>query len=348
VSESIIARIEGRAGRISLNRPKALNALDLDMVLAITAALREWLSDPAAKLILIDHAEGRGFCAGGDVVTIARSSQGHGEAGRAFFFDEYRMNHLMYTYPKRGVVFMDGVTMGGGVGIACPCKYRIATERTLFAMPETSIGLFPDVGGGRYLSRLRGRIAQYLALTGARLDGAECVALGLATHYIPSDRLEQVKRELTEVPEHVEAILRAASVEPPPARIVEHYARIDRCFASDRLEDILAALEADGSDWASHELATLRAKSPTACKVSLRLLVESPRQFHFLDEMRLEYGIVVRMFRHPDFIEGVRALLIDKDNAPHWHPATPEEVTDEMIDRIFEPLPPEEAWTPLP
>ena len=130
------------------------------------------------------------------------------------------MNHLMYTYPKRGVVFMDGITMGGGVGISCPCKYRIATERTVFAMPETSIGLFPDVGGGRYLSRLRGRIAQFLALTGARLDGAECVALGLATHYIPSDRLEDVKRQLIEVPEHVEAILRAASIEPPPARIV--------------------------------------------------------------------------------------------------------------------------------
>src|SRR5262249_38876761 len=159
-----IARIEGRAGRLSLNRPAVLNALDLDMVLAITAALVDWQRDSAATLILIDHAEGRGFCAGGDVVAIARSSQGHGEAGRGFFFDEYRMNHLMYTYPKRGVVFMDGVTMGGGVGIACPCKYRIATERTLFAMPETSIGLFPDVGGGRYLSRLRGRIAQFLAL----------------------------------------------------------------------------------------------------------------------------------------------------------------------------------------
>ncbi|MBC7985080.1 MAG: enoyl-CoA hydratase/isomerase family protein [Sphingomonadaceae bacterium] len=338
---------EGRVGRISLNRPKALHALDLDMVQAMTGALLEWLGDPAVKLVLIDHAEGRGFCAGGDVITIARSSQGHGAAGQAFFFQEYRLNHLMYTYPKRGVVFMDGITMGGGVGIACPCKYRIATERTVLAMPETSIGLFPDVGGGRYLSRLRGRIAQFLALTGARLDGAECVALGLATHYIPSDRLADVKRELIEVPEHVEAILRAAQIEPPPARIVDNYAIIDRCFASDRLEDIFAALAADGSDWAKKELATLGTKSPTACKVSLRLLVESPRQFHFLDEMRLEYGIVVRMFRHPDFIEGVRALLIDKDNAPRWTPATPEEVADEMIDRIFEPLPAREAWTPL-
>jgi enoyl-CoA hydratase len=347
VSQSIIAHIEGRCGRIRLNRPQALHALNLDMVQGMTRALQDWQREPDVKLILIDHAEGRGFCAGGDVVTIARSSQGHGAAGQAFFFQEYRMNHLMYTYPKRGVVFMDGITMGGGVGISCPCKYRIATERTVFAMPETSIGLFPDVGGGRYLSRLRGRIAQYLALTGARLDGAECVALGLATHYIPSDRLEEVKRKLIEVPEHVEAILRAAGVEPPPARIVEHYAAIDRCFASDRLEEILAALEADGSDWAQKELAILRAKSPTACKVSLRLLVESPLQFHFLDEMRLEYGIVVRMFRHPDFIEGVRAVLIDKDNAPRWNPATPEGVTDEMIDRIFEPLPAADAWMPM-
>ena len=347
MTDSIIARVEGRTGRISLNRPQAINALDLDMVLAMTAALQDWLHNPDVKLILIDHHEGRGFCAGGDVVTIAKSAEGHGEAGRAFFFDEYRMNHLMYTYPKRGVVFMDGITMGGGVGISCPCKYRIATERTVFAMPETSIGLFPDVGGGRYLSRLRGRIAQFLALTGARLDGAECVALGLATHYIPSDRLEEVKRHLIEVPEHVEMILRRASVEPPPARIVNNYAIIDRCFASDRFEDILACLEQDGSDWAQKELATLRKKSPTACKVSLRLLVESPMQFHFLDEMRLEYGIVVRMFRHPDFIEGVRALLIDKDNAPRWNPPTPEGVTDEMIDRIFEPLPDGQAWTPL-
>jgi enoyl-CoA hydratase len=355
VTDKVISRIEGRTGRMSLNRPKAINALDLDMVRAMTVALRNWQHDLAVKLVLIDHAvqpdgDGklpRGFCAGGDVVTIARSAEGSGAAGQAFFFEEYRLNHLMYTYPKRGVVFMDGITMGGGVGISCPCKYRIATERTLFAMPETSIGLFPDVGGGRYLSRLRGRIPQFLALTGARLDGAECVALGLATHYISSDRLEEVKRQLIEVPEHVEAILRAASVEPPPARIAQNYAIIDRCFASDRYEDILAALEADGSDWARKELATLATKSPTACKVSLRLLVESPRQFHFLDEMRLEYGIVVRMFRHPDFAEGVRALLIDKDNAPRWNPATPAGVTDAMIDRIFLPLPDGEAWTPL-
>lgn len=346
-TEDVLTFKEGGVGRIRLNRPKALNALNLPMVQGMTEALLDWRNDPEVKIILIDHAEGRGFCAGGDVVTIAKSSEGHGAAGQAFFFQEYRMNHLMYTYAKRGVVFMDGVTMGGGVGISCPCKYRIATERTMFAMPETSIGLFPDVGAGRYLSRLRGRVAQFLALTGARLDGSECLALGLATHYIPSDKLDEVKAKLAETPTHVEAILKDASVEPPPARIVNNYEKIDRLFASDKLEDILSALQADDSEWAAKELATLQSKSPTACKVSLKLLVESPKQFHFLDEMRMEYGIVVRMFRHPDFIEGVRAVLIDKDHAPQWEPATAEGVTDKMVERFFEPLGPREEWSPL-
>lgn len=339
--------IEGRAGRLRLNRPRALNALNLPMVQQMTAALLEWREDRNVRLVIIDHAEGRGFCAGGDVVTIARSATGHGAAGHAFFFQEYRLNHLMYTYPKPGVVFMDGVTMGGGVGIACPCRYRVATERTMFAMPETTIGLFPDVGAGRYLSRLRGRVAQYLALTGARLSGADCVALGLANFYIPSDRLEELKAQLCAEPEKAESLLAGAAVPPPPSAIVEHLPVIDRLFASDRYEDILAALEADGSEWAMKQLETLASKSPTACKVSLRLLVESPLQPHFLDEMRMEFGIAARMFRHPDFAEGVRALLIDKDNAPVWTPATPGEVTDAMIEQFFQPLPPAQAWTPL-
>jgi enoyl-CoA hydratase len=346
-TETLACR-EGGAGRLRLNRPKALNALNLPMVQQMTRALLDWREDRGVRLILIDHAEGRGFCAGGDVVTIARSAQGHGAAGQAFFFQEYRLNHLMYTYPKPGVVFMDGVTMGGGVGIACPCRYRVVTERTLFAMPETAIGLFPDVGGGRYLSRLRGRAAQYLALTGARLDGADCIALGLANYFIPSDKLDALKAELCATPEKVESILAGAAVVPPPAKIVEQLPLIDRLFASDDYEEILAALQADGSDWALKQLETLRPKSPTACKVSLRMLVESPRQPHFVDEMRMEFGIAARMFRHPDFGEGVRAVLIDKDNAPVWNPATPEGVTAAMVDGFFQPLPASQAWTPLP
>jgi enoyl-CoA hydratase len=347
--EDVLSYTDGPAGRIRLNRPKALHSLTQAMVRSMSRALLEWRDDPEVRIVLIDHAEGRGFCAGGDVVTIANNVDGHEAAARAFFFDEYRLNHLMYTYPKPGVAFMDGVTMGGGVGISCPCRYRIATERTLFAMPETAIGLFPDVGAGRYLSRLRGRLAQFLAVTGARLSGAECLALRLATHYLPSDRLEEAKARITAQPFRVQAILdELADPAPPPAPIMDRLGMIDRLFASDRLEDILASLDAEGGPWAAAEAANIRRKSPTSCKVSLKLLTESPYQLHFVDEMRMEYGLMVHMIRHPDFREGVRAVLIDKDNAPRWTPPTPEQVSDADIAALFEPLPADEAWTPFP
>jgi len=339
--DEIRAYREDLAGRLRLDRPGALHSLDLAMCRAMTRALLDWREDPDVRIVLIDHAEGRGFCAGGDVVGIARSVEGHEEAARAFFFDEYRLNHLMYTYPKPGVAFMDGVTMGGGVGIACPCRYRVATERTVFAMPETTIGIFPDVGGGRYLSRLRGRLAQYLALTGARLSGAECRALRLATHYIPSERLDAVKQRIAADPYRVEAILDEASdYLPPEAPIMARMALIDRCFAPDDLDAILACLDAEGDPWAAETAATIRTKSPTACRVSLRMLTESPKQPHFVDEMRMEYALMVRMIRFPDFREGVRALLIDKDGKPDWAPAAD-------VEPFFEPLPAEEAWSPL-
>jgi len=347
-TDDVLTLVDGSAGRLRLNRPKALHSLNLDMVQAITRALLDWRDDPSVRIVLIDHADGRGFCAGGDVVAIAKDVPDGGQVGRDFFFHEYRMNHLMYTYPKPGVAFMDGVTMGGGVGISCPCRYRVATERTLFAMPETTIGLFPDVGGGRYLSRLRGRSAQYLALTGARLDGAGCIAMGLANFYLPSDALDEVKAQICANPEKTESILAGAAVPPPPARIVAQLPDIDRLFASDDYETILAALEADGGEWAAQQLATLRQRSPSSCKVSLKMLVESPRHLHFVDEMRMEFDIMIRMFQAPDFAEGVRALLIEKSNDPAWTPAAPADVTDAMVDAYFAPLPADEAWTPLP
>jgi enoyl-CoA hydratase len=246
---------------------------------------------------------------------------------------------------------MDGVTMGGGVGIACPCRFRVATERTVLAMPETTIGIFPDVGGGRYLSRLRGRLAQFLALTGARLDGAECLKLRLATHYLPSDRLDEAKERIMAQPFRVQAILDELSEdEVPAARIAGNLGKIDRYFASDRLEDIIDALDAgaaEGDEWAAKEAATIRGKSPMACKVSLKLLQESPYQLHFVDEMRMEYGLMVRMIHHPDFKEGVRALLIDKDGKPGWRPTVPEAIGERDVAALFEPLPVEEEWRPF-
>lgn len=347
-TDDVRTYVDRCAGRLRLNRPKALHSLNLDMVQAMTRALLDWRSDPDVRIVLIDHEEGRGFCAGGDVVAIAKDVPNGATVGHDFFFHEYRLNHLMYTYPKPGVAFMDGVTMGGGVGISCPCRYRVATERTLFAMPETTIGLFPDVGGGRYLSRLRGRSAQYLALTGARLDGADCVAMGLANFYVPSEALDEVKAQICANPEKTESILAGAAVAPPPAKIVAQLPDIDRLFASDNYEEILAALAADGGEWATAQLATLAQRSPTSCKVSLKMLVESPRHLHFVDEMRMEFDIMIRMYQAPDFAEGVRALLIEKTGDPRWTPATPSDVTDAMVDAYFQPLPADQAWSPLP
>ena len=348
MTDEIKTHTHGPVGHLSLNRPKALHALTLEMVRAMTAQLADWATDDAVEAVVIDHAEGRGFCAGGDIAFLRDSALNDGgESGRKFFHDEYRLNHQLFTYPKPVVAFMDGITMGGGVGIALPAKYRVATENTRFAMPETGIGLFPDVGGGWHLSRLGGRLGQFLALTGARLDGAECVWAGLATHYLPADRLAEAKARIIEKPGRIGGILSELSVTPPDARIADNADRIAKHFASDRYEDILASLEADDSDWAAKERDTLGTKSPQTCKVALRQLAEGARMQDFADNMRMEYRIASRVIVRPDFAEGVRAVIVDKTNDPQWNPPTPEEVDDELIDSIFMPLPASEEWTPL-
>ena len=347
MTSDVLTRREGCAGFLSLNRPKALHALTLEMCHAMSAALIEWRGDPEVHAIIIDHAEGRGFCAGGDIAYLRNSALNDGGvSGRKFFHDEYQLNHLLFTYPKPVVAFMDGITMGGGVGISQPAKFRVATENTRFAMPETGIGLFPDVGGGWYLSRLSGRVGQFLALTGARMDGAECHWTGLATHYLPSEALAEAKERIAHGHEPG-GVLSALGVSPPHARIEVSAAAIARHFASERFEDILSSLESDDSDWAAKELATLRTKSPQTCKVALRQLADGLSCPDFAANMVMEYRIASRVLTLPDFAEGVRAVIVDKDNAPKWDPATPEAVTDALIDSIFAPLPAQEEWNPL-
>lgn len=347
MNQDVLTFIEGKIARIRLNRPKALHALTTDMCRAMLEALVEWRENRTVKGVILDHAEGRGFCAGGDIRMLAESGAPDGAEARAFFHTEYRLNHYLFTYRKPTVAFMDGITMGGGVGISQPCRFRVATENSRFAMPETAIGLFPDVGGGWYLSRLLGRVGQFLALTGARLDGAECKYLGLATHYIPHERLEEAKGRIAERPDRTASILGEASVTPPPARIENDLVNINKMFASDRLEDVIAALEADGSQWAETELATLRCKSPQACKVSLRLLSDGAKMKDFADQMRQEYAVATRVVQRHDFVEGVRSVLVDKEQQPRWEPGAPEGITDHGIDRIFAPMPDDEEWTPL-
>ena len=351
MTADVLIRTNGPIGHISLNRPKALHALTLDMCHAMSAALGQWAGDDSIKAVILDHAEGRGFCAGGDIAFLRNSALNDGGvSGRKFFHDEYQLNHQMFTYPKPIVAFMDGITMGGGVGISQPAKYRVATENTRFAMPETGIGLFPDVGGGWHLSRLGQRLGQFLALTGARLDGAECLWAGLATHYVPHEMIEDLKARIHDHPDRIAGILSEPVGTPPKARVEANADKIAKHFASDAHEDILASLEAAaeaGDDWAMKERDTLGTKSPQTCKVALRQLAASAAMTDFADNMRMEYRIASRVLTRPDFAEGVRAVIVDKTNDPKWDPATPEEVSEELLDAIFAPLPEGEEWQPL-
>lgn len=374
-TEELIVRREGAAGFLTLNRPRAIHALTIAMDHAMTEALLAWRDDPAVQVVIIDHSEGRGFCAGGDVTKVRDSALNDGGvAGRRFFFEEYQLNHLMFTYPKPIVAFMDGITMGGGVGISQPATFRVATPNTRLAMPETGIGLFPDVGGGWYLARLEpaaagqaraapernhgadatassrsdkgSRIGQFLALTGARIDGADCLWTGLASHYLAAESLPEAKARLI-AGEAPAAVLGSLSAPAPEAKLAGNAAAIARHFASDRFEDILASLAADPGEWAQIELAALRKKSPQACKVALRQLAEAARLPDFAANMALEYRIAARVLMLPDFAEGVRAVLVDKDQSPKWNPVTPEEVSEDLLDAIFAPLPAAEEWKPL-
>lgn len=348
MTDEVHIHTHGRIGHISLNRPKALHALTQGMCEAMSEALLGWRGDDAIDAVVLDHAEGRGFCAGGDVALVRNSAlEDDGEAGRAFFHAEYRLNHLMFTYPKPIIAFMDGVTMGGGVGISQPCKFRVATENTMFAMPEGSIGLFPDVGAGWYLPRLPGHVGKFLALTAARLDGAECLWAGLATHYLASEDLAAAKARII-AGEDIVAVLADLSATAPEARLAGNAGKIDRLFAPETLEGIIAALKADDSDWAKKELKAVSAKCPTTSKVALRQFAENAHCATFADNMVMEYRIAARMMLRHDFAEGVRAVLIDKDNDPAWDPATPEDVIDALLDGIFAEDPDGGEWTPFP
>lgn len=343
----VLCRVESGVGRITLNRPKALHALTLGMCEAMIDALRAWKADDAVRCVLIDHSGERGFCAGGDIRMLAESGAGDAVEARKFFHTEYRLNHLLFVYPRPVVALMDGVTMGGGVGLSMPSGVRIGTERTTFAMPETGIGLFPDVGGGWFLPRLPGKAGLWLALTGARIKAADCCALGIATHYMPSDRAEAFKAALLAHPGSVAAALAAFVEDPGHAPIAAHRADIDRLFAGDGVEAILANLAVEPGEWAAGQLATLATKSPQTLKVAFRQLRAGAALDDFAANMAMEYRIGARVVRRHDFLEGVRAVIIDKDNTPRWDPPTVEAVSDAMLDDIFAPLPADEEWTPL-
>jgi len=344
----VLVRVEGKVGRLTLNRPKALHSLTLNMCRLITEALLAWQDDDGVELVLIDHSGERGFCAGGDIRVLYDSAGLDGRAARDFFFTEYRLNELLFRYAKPVAAFIDGVVMGGGVGIAMPARYRVATERTTYAMPETGIGLFPDVGGGWWLPRMPGHIGMWLALTGARIKAADCELVGVATDYVESGRIAALKAAIIADPAMIERLLTEFEGDPGRPAIAAHQDEIARIFALDSVEAIVAALQAADSDWSRQQLEILRAKSPQTLKVAFRQLQLGAQAKTFAENMAMEYRIGARVVMLPDFTEGVRAVIVDKDNAPKWDPPSLDGVSEMRLDAIFAPLPPGEAWTPLP
>jgi enoyl-CoA hydratase len=336
---------------LTLNRPGALHALNTGMCEAMDQALIEGAERPGG-CVLVRHKEGtRGFCAGGDIRMLAQSGAGDGVSAYAFFATEYRLNTRIKEYEKPYIAIMDGIVMGGGVGISVHGRYRIATENTVFAMPETGIGLFPDVGASWFLPRLNGQLGPFLALTGSRLKGKDLLAAGIATHFTPSSAIGA----LVDALERLYADDRFADPElvlqdhcefGPNDPVTPTYAAdietMDRCFSHDRAEDIVAALSKEPGDWAAQTLRTLLSKSPQTVKVALRQMREGAKLTTFRDAMAMEYRIARRVVHRSDFLEGVRAVIVDKDNAPVWSPGRLEDVSEALIDEIFAPLGPDE------
>jgi len=335
----VIAEVVGKAGRITLNRPKALNALSLDMLRELTAALLAWRDDPRVEVVTIRGMGKEGpfgaFSAGGDIRFFHAAVLSGDPRLEDFFTEEYTLNHLVHRYPKPYVAFMDGLVLGGGMGITQGARCRIVTERSKLAMPETNIGLFPDVGGGPFLSRCPGRLGEYLALTGEMLTAADAVDARLADVVVASSELPALWDRLA---------AEGAAAVPTPQRVegsklADHRPEIDRVFALDTVRDIVAALEGSDSEWSRHAAAALRKRSPLMLHVTLEQ-VRRARGMGLADDLRMERDMVRHCFHlrpgtASETMEGVRALAVDKDHAPRWNPARIEDVTPEMVEPFF-------------
>ena len=337
----------GSLALVTLTRPKALNALTLRMVRALKPALDHCAADERVKCLVLAGEGGRAFCAGGDVRAVCEAAQAGGSSlPDAFFREEYVLNHVIATSPKPQVSVWDGIVMGGGAGLSVHGHFRVASETSLFAMPETSIGFFPDVGGSFFLSRLGDALGAYVGLTGARLGAADLLYTGLATHYVPRSALGGLESALQgcDVETQIDAALTTLGAGAQPADaasppLAQRRDAIERCFAHDAVDAILAALDAEGGAWAAETAASLRRLAPTSLLVTLRLLREARGQ-RLADCLAAEFRAAQRfMVRgRSDFFEGIRAALIDKDKQPRWEPATLAAVRAADVDEYFAPL----------
>lgn len=348
-TDDILFGQQGAVGTVLLNRPQALNAFTLGMYRRFDPALRAWANDPAIRAVLIEGAGDRAFCAGGDVRAVYEAGMGISGDSKftsVFFAEEYRLLRFLHHYPKPYIAVIDGITMGGGAGVSVNGAYRVATEKTMFAMPETGIGLFPDVGATRFLNSCPGHIGRYLGLTGARLGAADALYCGLATHFVRRERVPALKEALAAIAwetgherVQVESLLGQCAADTGPAPIADLRAMIDRCFAGETIETILAALDAETEDraWAAEMRAILLTKSPTSLRITLRQLMLG-RDMDLEDALRLEYRMTQHVMAAHDFYEGIRAVLIDKDQKPRWRPAALAEVDGLATESYFASL----------
>jgi enoyl-CoA hydratase/carnithine racemase len=343
----LLAQVQGRIGVLTLNRPAAMNALTLGMLRGLSAWLHRWRDDPQVVAVLVRGAGRQGkppaFCAGGDIRFLRQAALDGDPRLEDFFTEEYTLNHVVHNYPKPVIALMDGVCMGGGMGIAQGATLRVATGHSRLAMPETQIGLFPDVGGGWFLSRCPGRLGEYLALTGQVLGAGDAIAAELADVMLPADRLTVLQEAMTDQPmdngSQALAVVRAFAAEAPEPALEAQRAMIDHHFAGDSLQAIVDSLAADASPAAAGMLAALRQRSPLMLAVTLEQ-VRRARVMGLSDELRMERGLVRHTFhlrtpQRSEVVEGIRALAVDKDHAPRWQPGRIEDVTPDMVAPFF-------------
>lgn len=334
-TEEILTRIDGRVGFVTLNRPKAINSLTQGMVTAMDATLTDWADDDRVSVVVVEGAGDRGLCAGGDVVAIYHSAQADGAQARRFWFDEYRLNARIGRFPKPYVALMDGIVMGGGLGIGMHGSVRVVTDTSKIAMPEVGIGLIPDVGGTLLLSRTPGLLGLHVALTGAPFSGADAIALGFADHYVPHARLQDFSTAI--VADGVSAALRAHAEEPPSSELGAQREWIDDCFAGETITDIVAALRSHDEGPAQDAADLISTRSPIALAVTLAS-VRRAAGFTTLEEALIaEYRVSCAAERSHDLVEGIRAQVVDKDRNPKWSPASLAAVTDGDVAAYFQP-----------
>ena len=330
--DTVITRRDGRVGRILLNRPRVLNTLTLDMVRAMTKALTEYRDDPHVHAVVVEGAGDRAFCAGGDIRALREGQLSGDRTGvEEFFREEYDLNLLISAYPKPYVALIDGICMGGGIGVSVHGPYRVATEHAMFAMPETAIGFFPDIGGTFFLPRLPGQLGVYLGLTGLRTTGADAVHAGFATHYVSRAHLPALSAALAEI--GVAALARFAE-KLPPFTLAPHLEAIDRCCSANTIGEIAARLAAEPGDWAKPALEAFHHVSPTAMAFTLEAFRRAAN-LTLKNALDAEFLLTRTTMAYPDFAEGVRAMVVDKDRQPKWQPARIEALDPVVIAAMF-------------